>query len=149
MKLNINLMTTDNSTRYHELIQMADRTKEQNRELEQLKKLAKYNTIKIALENLLNLKDNDTNIVNVLEYENMPGMYRIQTLIKGKFKTVARVKASYRDIHIAIRETTARELNKEYVIVNYNLPAQFHIEHKDAYNFFKQIIEYHYNEQTV
>ena len=148
--LHVELMSRNEADRYHELMLMNDRTKEQNRELEMLKKTAKLNSIKIALENLMKLENNEGKpIVNVLEYENMPSMYRIQVLINNKYKTVARVKACYKDIHVAIRETTARELGKSYVIVNYNLPAQYHIALNEAYNHFKAIVDYHYKVQTA
>ena len=152
--LNVNLLTAQETREYHELINKTDRTKEENRKLETLKKLAQLNSIKVILTNLVNNNeiqtDNETkSIVNILEYENLPSMYRIQVLINNKYKTVARIKASKRDIHIAIRESTARELNKNYVIVNYNLPAQYHITYKEAYNHFNDIIKYHYEIQTA
>ena len=150
-------MTNEEMRQYHELINKTDRTKEDIYNLNKLIKLAKLNSIKGILTNLVNNNIEETEeeteankrIVNILEYDNMPSMYRIQVLIKGKYKTVARIKASYKDIHIAIREETARQLDKKYVIVNYNLPAQFHIEYKEAYKLFSDIVEYHYNTQTA
>ena len=153
-KLNVSLISQSQCDRYFELINKVDKSKEEARELEMLKKASKLNTIKVALENLMNnsivtINNEEVQTVNILEYENMPSMYRIQVLVNNKFKTVARVKASYKDIHVAIRETTAREIHPQYVIVNYNLPAQYHIKLEEAYKHFKAITDYHYKNQTA
>lgn len=155
--LNVQLMTTEEMKKYHELLtrkaNKEELAKEELREIETLKKLAQLNSIKNILANLVNqntitIDDTEKSIVNILEYENMPSVYRIQVLINNRYKTVARIKASKRDIHIAIRETTAKAMNTNYVIVNYNLPAQYHIDYKKAYEHLNRICEIHYKAQS-
>lgn len=131
--------------RYHELINKENRTKEENRELETLKKEAKRNGFKQVIRNIEKL-DN----VNVLYYDNVDGLYRIQTKINGKDKTIARIKVAKKDVYILIRETTARALNKAYEIINYNLPAGYHVTTtNDLYNDIKAVIKYHSTQQTA
>lgn len=139
-----NIMTNEMSKRYHELImKLNDRTKEENRELETLKKIAKMQGVISALDNLNKLEN-----VNILEYDSTPGLFRIQVKISDKYKTIARIKIAKRDTYILIRETTAKELKKNYEIINYNLPAGYHIT-KDFYNEFKLIADYHIKTQTA
>lgn len=131
--------------RYHELINKENRTKEENRELETLKKEAKRNGFKQVIRNIEKI-DN----VNVLYYDSVDGLYRIQTKINGKDKTIARIKVAKKDVYILIRETTARALNKAYEIINYNLPAGYHVNTaNDLYNDIKAVIEYHSTQQTA
>lgn len=139
-----NIMTNEMSKRYHELImKLNDRTKEENRELETLKKIAKMQGVISALDNLNKLEN-----VNILEYDSTPGLFRIQVKISDKYKTIARIKIAKRDTYILVRETTAKNLNKPYEIINYNLPAGYHIT-KDFYNEFKLIVDYHIKTQTA
>jgi hypothetical protein len=122
-----------------------DRTKEENRELETLKKLSHMNGLLQAIYNL-SLQDN----INILEYDSCDTLYRVQVKINDRFKTVARLKISKKDIYILIRETTARAINKEYEIINYNLPAGFHeTTATDTYNALKAICDYHIANQTA
>lgn len=131
--------------RYHELINKTDLTKEEKRELEQLKKLAHKNGFEQAIKNIAKLEN-----VNILSYNTVDGLYRIQTKINGKDKSIARVKIAKKDVYILIRETTARAINKEYEIINYNLPAGFHeTTATDLYNVLVDIIEYHNKTQTA
>ena len=131
--------------RYHELINKENRTKEENRELETLKKEAKRNGFKQVIRNIEKLEN-----VNVLYYDSVDGLYRIQTKINGKDKTIARIKVAKKDVYILIRETTARALNKAYEIINYNLPAGYHVNTaNDLYNDIKAVIEYHSTQQTA
>lgn len=131
--------------RYHDLINKQDRTKEENRELETLKKEAKRNGFKQVIRNIEKLEN-----VNVLYYDSVDGLYRIQTKINGKDKTIARIKVAKKDVYILIRETTARALNKAYEIINYNLPAGYHVNTaNDLYNDIKAVIEYHSTQQTA
>ena len=136
---------TKNIDRYHALINKENRTKEENRELETLKKEAHREGLHQAIKQLERLE-----AVNVLYYENVAGLYRIQTYINNKLKTVARVKIAKKDAYILIRETTARELGKNYEIINYNLPAGYHVDGAtDLYNDLKAIVEYHIATQTL
>lgn len=131
--------------RYHDLINKQDRTKEENRELETLKKEAKRNGFKQVIRNIEKIDD-----VNVLHYDSVDGLYRIQTKINGKDKTIARIKVAKKDVYILIRESTARALNKAYEIINYNLPAGYHVNTaQDLYNDIKAVIEYHSTQQTA
>ena len=131
--------------RYHELINKENRTKEENRELETLKKEAKRNGFKQVIRNIEKLEN-----VNVLYYDSVDGLYRIQTKINGKDKTIARIKVAKKDVYILIRETTARALNKAYEIINYNLPAGYHVNTaQDLYHDIKAVIEYHSTQQTA
>lgn len=131
------------TNRYHELINKTDRTKEENRELEQLKKQAKFNGYIRAIESIAKLDK-----VNILSYDSVNGLYRLQIDINGRYKTIARIKIAKRDVYILVRETTAKELKKTYEIINYNLPAGYHVE-KDLYNELKQIVTYHQQTQTA
>ena len=131
--------------RYHELINKENRTKEENRELETLKKLAKKNGFEQAVKNIARLEN-----VNILSYDTVDGLYRIQTKINGKDKSIARIKIAKKDTYILIRESTARAINKDYEIINYNLPAGFHETTASAlYETLKAVIEYHNKMQTA
>lgn len=141
--MNYNFFNNDLSNEYHTLTQNQDKTKEEARRLEVLKKLAKCQGYIVALNNLSQL-DN----VNILEYDNVPGLYRIQTMINGRFKTVARVKIAKRDVYILVRESTAKDLGKEYEIINYNLPAGYHVD-QDLYNELVNIVNYHQEKQSA
>lgn len=138
-----NIMSNEMSKRYHELINKTERTKEENRELETLKKIAKMQSVISALDNL-----NKSENINILEYDSTSGLFRIQVKIADKYKTVARIKIAKRDTYILVRESTAKELKKNYEIINYNLPAGYHIT-KDFYNEFKLITDYHIKTQTA
>lgn len=138
-------MTNTMIDRYHNLINQEALTKEEKRELETLKKLAHQEGLHTAIRQLERLEE-----VNILSYENVAGLYRVQTYINDKLKTVARVKIAKKDAYILIRETTARELNKDYEIINYNLPAGYHVDGAtDLYNDLKAIVEYHVETQTL
>lgn len=131
--------------RYHDLINKTDLTKEEKRELATLTKLAHKEGFKRAIENISKLEG-----VNILSYDTVDGLYRIQTKINGKDKSIARIKIAKKDVYILIRETTAKELNKDYEIINYNLPAGYHVATaKDLYNDLQEIINYHNEKQTA
>lgn len=151
--LKVELMSANECLEYHNILMKdeSDRTKEDIYNLNKLVKASHRNGLKVALVNLVNnsMFDDTVSKVNILEYENMPSMYRIQVLIKGKYKTVARIKASFKDVHVAIREETAKAINKDYVIVNYNLPAQFNVSHNEIYKVLESVVNYHYNEQKA
>ena len=136
-------MNNEMCKEYHDLTNKTDRTKEENRRLEVLKKIAKMQGYTIALDSIAKLDK-----VNILEYDNVPGLYRIQIDINGRYKTIARVKIAKRDAYILVRETTAKELKKDYEIINYNLPAGYHIEH-NLYNELFELVNYHKERQTA
>ncbi len=143
---------TTNSFRYFELINKTDRTKEEARELEQLKHEAEAHSVIIALDNIVaNTVDADGHATaNILEYENCAGLYRLQARINGKMKTIARIKVAKRDVYILVRESTARALNiNDYEIINYNLPAGYHRSLKEAYNELYRVYEHHFKAQTA
>lgn len=141
---------TINAQEYHNLITKQDKTKEEARRLEVIKHQSICNGLVRALENLSKLTNEaGENIVNILEYDNVTGLYRIQVVIKGKLKTIARIKVGKRDCYVLVRETTAKELNKSYELINYNLPAGYYIQLADAFKEFRQIVEYHYSKQTA
>lgn len=136
------------TSRYHELINKNDRTKEENRELETLKKVAHINGLITAMNNAVATDKDNINLVDYTDTCN--GLYRVQVKINGKLKTVARLKFSKKDVYILVRETTARVINKEYEIINYNLPAGFHIDNtNDLFNTLIAITNYHITEQTA
>lgn len=141
---------TINAKEYHDLITKQDRTKEEARRLEVIKHQSTCNGLVRALENLSKITNEaGENIVNILEYDNVSGLYRIQVVIKGKLKTIARIKVGKKDCYVLVRETTAKDLNKSYELINYNLPAGYYIQLNDAYNELKKIVEYHYSRQTA
>lgn len=142
---------TTNSSRYFELINKTDRTKEENRELELLKHECEAHGVIIALDNIIKntVDENGNPTAGVLEYDNCNGLYRLQARINGKLKTIARIKVAKRDLYILVRETTARALNENYELINYNLPAGYHKPLSDAYKALRAIYDYHYTAQTA
>lgn len=132
--------------RYHELLEKGtDKTKEENRELNQIIKDNHKRGLNKVIDSIEELEN-----VSVLRYPTVEGLYRIQCVINNKVKTIARVKIAKKDAYILIRETTARELKKDYEIINYNLPAGYHVEKAgDLYNDLVDIINYHTENQTA
>lgn len=141
--MNNKFMTNEMTREYHNLINQEVRTKEENRRLETLKKIAKMQGYTVALDSIAKLDK-----VNILEYDSVQGLYRLQLEINGRYKTIARIKIAKRDVYILVRETTAREIGKEYEIINYNLPAGYHVEN-DLYNELLKIVEYHNSIQAA
>lgn len=139
------------SFRYFTLIRKTDKTKEELRELEVLKHLAAQNAVIIAIDNLIkNTVDADGKpTAGVLEYDNCPNLYRLQARINGKMKTIARIKVAKRDFYILVRETTARAINENYELINYNLPAGYHKLLEESYKAIKAVFDYHYKMQTA
>lgn len=132
--------------RYHELLEKGtNRTKEENRELNQIIKDNHKRGLNRVIDNIEELEG-----VTILRYPTVEGLYRIQCAINNKVKTIARVKIAKKDAYILIRETTARDLGKDYEIINYNLPAGYHIEKaNDLYNNLVDVINYHIENQTA
>lgn len=143
------LMKENECVEYAKLLIKTERTKEENRRLETLKHLSTMNGAVVGIDNLLNITFGDKHVVNVLDYPNVSGLYRVQVLIKGKMKTVARVKIGKKDAYILVRESTAKKLNKAYEIINYNLPAGYYVPLNQTYKELRKVIEYHYTEQTA
>ena len=88
---------------------------------------------------------------NVLTYDNCNGLYRLQVEINGRFKTIARIKAQ-KDIYILIRESTAIDNNIAYELINYNLPAGFHVGYdyiREVTPILDKICKYHIEKQAV
>lgn len=139
-------MTKEMCKEYHDLINKTDRTKEENRRLNVLCKLSHSNGLNNTVLSL-----NDVDGVNVLTYDSVTGLYRVQTTINGKLKTIARVKVAKNDAYILVRESTAVAIGiKDYEIINYNLPAGYHISNTTAlYNNLLDVIEYHNKVQTA
>lgn len=90
-----------------------------------------------ARENMTAFKETLATITDkenrgIIDYsDTMPGLYRLQFVINGKLKTIARVKLQ-RDIYILVRENVAELLGVDYDLINYNLPAGYHVEYKDG-----------------
>lgn len=137
-------MTAEMAREYFVLTNKTDRTKEEDRQLETLKKRAKINGAILGVENIEKLEN-----VNVLYYDKVPGLYRIQAKISGKYKTVARVKLSRKDVYVLTRETTAKALNKDYEIINYNLPAGFFVDLEKLYTELVAVVNYHLENQVA
>ena len=140
------------SFRYYTLIKKSDRTKEENRELCVLANTALQFSVINAIDNLIkNTVDEDGNTTaGVLEYDNCQNLYRLQCRINGKMKTIARIKVAKRDFYILVRESTARAIGaNDYELINYNLPAGYHRDLKDAYKELYKVYEYHYKMQTA
>ena len=144
-----NLMNPSDCIEYAQLIIKPERTKEENRRLETLKHLSAMNGAVVGIDNLLDITIDNNHIVNVLDYPNVSGLYRIQVLINGRMKTVARIKVGKKDAYILVRESTAKKLNKDYEIINYNLPAGYYVPLNQTYKELRNVIEYHYTEQTA
>lgn len=145
------IMTTEYGNELFTLERKSDRTKEENRRLETLKHYRAMNGAVVALASLeKNMKDDDgNNIVTILEYPNVSGLYRIQVRINGKMKTVARIKIGKKDVYVLVRESTAKALKKKYEIINYNLPAGYYVDFTKAYKEFTKVVEYHFKHQTA
>lgn len=80
---------------------------------------------------------------NLVSYtDRIAGLYRLQITINGKLKTIARVKLQ-RDVYILVREKVAQELNWDYDLINYNLPAGTHFQYTE--DKAKNAIEALYN----
>lgn len=140
------IMTNEMTKEYHDLISKVDRTKEENRRLNVLCKLSHSNGLNNTVLSLNNLDG-----VNILTYDRAIGLYRVQTTIKGKLKTIARVKVAKNDAYILVRESTAVAIGiKDYEIINYNLPAGYHISNTTAlHKNLLDVIEYHNKIQTA
>lgn len=139
-------MTNEMCKEYHDLINKTDRTKEENRRLNVLSKLSHSNGLNSTVLALNNLDG-----VNILTYDSVTGLYRVQTTINGKLKTIARVKVAKNDAYILIRESTAVAIGiSDYEIINYNLPCGYHISNTTAlYKNLLAVIEYHNKVQTA
>lgn len=139
-------MTKEMCREYHDLTNKTDRTKEENRRLNVLCKLSHSNGLNNTVLSL-----NDIDGVNILTYDTVTGLYRVQTTINGKLKTIARVKVAKNDAYILVRESTAVALGiKDYEIINYNLPAGYHINNTtELYNNLIAVIDYHNKVQTA
>ena len=140
------IMTNEMTKEYHTLINKTDRTKEENRRLNVLSKLSHSNGLNNTVLSLNNL-----NNINILTYDSVTGLYRVQTTINNKLKTVARVKVAKNDAYVLVRESTAVAIGiKDYEIINYNLPAGYHINNTTAlYKNLIAVIEYHNKTQTA
>ena len=69
---------------------------------------------------------------NLIDYsDRIAGLYRLQVIIDGKMKTIARVKLQ-QDVYILVRENVAKELQFDYDLINYNLPAGTHFDYTAA-----------------
>jgi len=69
---------------------------------------------------------------DLIDYsDRVAGLYRLQARIDGKMKAIARVKLQ-RDVYILVRENVAKELQFDYDLINYNLPAGTHFEYTAA-----------------
>lgn len=69
---------------------------------------------------------------DIIDYsDRIAGLYRLQARIDGKMKTIARVKLQ-QDVYILVRENVAKELDFDYDLINYNLPAGTHFEYTAA-----------------
>ena len=69
---------------------------------------------------------------DLIDYsDRVAGLYRLQARIDGKMKTIARVKLQ-QDVYILVRENVAKELDFDYDLINYNLPAGTHLEYTAA-----------------
>ena len=141
-------MTTNNITKVN--IYAETTTEQQKRNALKSVKAARITNIKMYLENLVAKYgvDDDTNkpLLNIIDYtEKTSGLYRLQLLINGKYKTIARIKAQ-KDIYILIKEDTANACNIQYEKILYNLPAGFHTDYDYIRNVtpkLDSIIAYH------
>ena len=88
----------------------------------------------------------------IIDYsDRIAGLYRLQAVIDGKVKTIARVKLQ-RDVYILVRENVALALGEEYDLINYNLPAGMHIDYDNAREVVERLydlFENHYDELTA